>query len=399
MRVFHYEAISQQGDFCHGSVEVKSSDDLRHYLNGQQLELIRYRRDYFQCLSTKRLSTQDIYFLALEWSQMLQAGLPLLDLIALQVQQEKQKHRRLWLQSIHIKLEQGQCLSDALENDQRLNKTFITAIKAGEQSGSLDQCLYRLAESFEHQLHIKQKVQQALIYPLFAGTTLAAVAVYLLHSLVPQLADFLHSMSVELPWYTAWLIAMSDGITSNGLKLLLGGLFGITILVFSYWRWRSLRLWIDKIILSIPVIGKAKQHAIYAQMYDSLGLFYQSGVSWVDATRSTAQGLSNLFIQSLLLEVSESITTGAGVSKSFQCLSGLSDIERRLLSTGEKSGSLDKVLPRLAKYRLKQLNSQVENAIELIQPTLIFFIGGFMLWIVAAVFLPIYDLVAHIGGV
>lgn len=392
MTYYKYTAIDQYGHQQRGYMEMPTEQALMHYLQQQGLELLLIRHAQASRWLTPRIGTHLLVVLCVQLEQLLQAGIPLLQSISALAEQCEHQGMRSALWALHRDLEAGQLLSQALQSQPKIFPSlFGQLVEAGERTGQLPQMFGHLAHTLQWQSALTTQVRQGLTYPGLLCLMVIIAAYVMLTFLVPQLSGFLLSLGQTLPWSTQLLLHLSAAVTTYGGWWLLGWLVLLSGLGLAVRRSDTHRVLLDRLLLKLPVIGKLLQQLLLARVCRYLGLMYQAGIPLLQALQWCQPLLGNRAIERALADIQQQVEAGETLASSFAATGQFPSLMVRMLGVGETTGGLDRMLFQLAAFYDRELQTRLQALLRLLEPVLTILLGGMLLFLMAAVLLPIYD--------
>lgn len=398
MKEYRYRAVNTAGEIVRGKQAAESPRDLEDRLARQQLELLEAsvpRQGW--SLRPRSLPVRDLINVLIHLQTLSAAGVPLLDALIDLRDSSDAATIRGFVADLVDRIEGGAPLSRAMaESPWPIDEVVINLVMTGETTGKLPEVLHEIIENLKWTDEVVQQTKKVLRTPAFTGAVVLAAVVFLLVYLVPQLLQFIASMGGEVPVQTRALMWTSRHLISHGYLLVavpvaLWGFVRLLTRRSTVWRER-----IDDWKLRVPPIGPILKKIIMARFANSFALMYRSGVSVIDAI-GYCRGLSNNYAYQRALESAlQGITEGQKISDAFGRLSLFPPLVIRMLRVGENTGALDRSLDNVSYFYRREVNDAVEKLQASIQPALTFFLGGMVAWIISAVLLPIYDLIATI---
>lgn len=400
---FHYTAFNQQGALQKGTIHAENAKMARHLLREQNLlpisvytaqeNKIGFSQLLKNLLPTQQLSAKDLALLTRQLATLLSAGLPLTEVLTAVAEHSVQACAQTILRTIKAKVMAGQSLAAALgDYPQFFSGLFCGLIKAGEKSGHLVLVLKRLADYTEQQYTFKQKISQALIYPLTLAGVSVAIIIFLLQYVMPKMIAIYSHLHQQLPWITQILMALSTGIEAWGVYLLAAALFGGWRFYAALKKNEPFREKFQRILLRIPLLGKAIQIIHIARFSQTLAMLCSSGIPIIDGLKTASAIISNLPIRKALLTATERIREGANIHLALKQTNFFPPFAIHLIASGEMSGEIVTVLEHSARQQEEEFFRFMDTLLKLFEPALILFMGGIVLFIVLAILLPIFDL-------
>jgi general secretion pathway protein F len=400
MGAFEYTALDAQGRERKGLIEGDTPKHVRQLLREKQLlpmdiqetaqkEAKQGRRRRFM---RRGLSALDLALLTRQLATLLRSGLPLEETLqAVAEQTEKPRVQRIIL-GVRSKVVEGHPLADGLRDfPQAFPEIYRATVSAGEQSGKLDQVLERLSDYTESRQVMGQQVSNALVYPIVLLVLSFAIVSFLLAYVVPQVVAVFQSSNQELPLATRILIGMSDVIRHYWFYALIV----IGAAVWGFLRWLKspeARLRFDRFLLRVPVAGKLIRGLNTGRFSRTFSILTASAVPVLEALRISAEVVTNMPMKRAVEEAALRVREGAPIGRSLAARKLFPPMMIHLISSGESSGELEKMLERAATNQEREMDGLLANMTNLLGPMMVVFMGGVVMFIVVALLLPIFQL-------
>jgi general secretion pathway protein F len=400
MAAFEYTALDAAGKERRGLIEADTPKHARQLVRDKQLlpmeiqeaaqsELKRSRARGFM---RRGLSTLDLALLTRQLATLLRSGLPLEEsLQAVAEQTEKPRVQRIIL-GVRSKVVEGHPLADGLRDfPQAFPEIYRATVAAGEQSGKLDSVLERLSDYTESRQVMGQQVSNALVYPIVLMVLSFAIVSFLLAYVVPQVVAVFEQGHQELPIATRILIAMSDGIRNYWY-------YGVAVLVLGTWGFRrwlrspESRLRLDRALLRVPIAGKLIRGLNTARFARTFSILTASAVPVLEALKISADVVNNLPMKNAVVDAALRVREGAPIGKSLAARKIFPPMMIHLISSGESSGELEKMLERAAGNQEREMDGLLSTMTNLLGPFMVVFMGAVVMFIVIALLLPIFQL-------
>ncbi|ARG97455.1 GspF family T2SS innner membrane protein variant LspF [Legionella micdadei] len=399
MGAYHYQALNKSGSTKKGVIEADSERQARQFLREQGLvpTQIRALAKQQQSRSKDKISAQDLSLLTRQLATLLAAGIPVEEsLRGVSEQTEKDKVRGLII-GVRSKVLEGYGLAQAMgEFPNAFPELYRATVGAGEQTGRLDMVLEKLADYTENQQQTRQKVQQALIYPLLMVIVSTGIISFLLAFVVPKIIEVFSSSGQELPNMTKVLINLSQWIKSYGLIALLG----IIILLVSFKKSLSnikIHTAWHKILLKLPVSSYLVRSVNVARYIHTFGILFAAGVNVLETMRVSASLITNLVMRNAFDLATIRVREGGSISQSLKETGFLSPMATHLIASGEKSGQIAAMMEKAASHLDNEVKRLIDTALTLLEPLIILFMGAVVLFIVLATLLPIFSMEQLVG--
>ncbi len=288
----------------------------------------------------------------------------------------------------------GEPLSSALEHSGAgFARYYIAAIRAGETSGVVSTVFEELAAHLENVGTDRAQISTALIYPAFVASVSLVVCAILMINVAPEIVAMFEMSGRPLPELTQWILAISDWIQTH-IPLLAALLAAAIATAIASSRVRTMRNMRDRVFLRLPVIGRLMRLSAAVQYLRTLALVLTSRHAVLSAVDSATEVLMVARFQREAALVSDAVRSGESLSDALKRLSIIPPVARQLIDAGEASSRLARMSERAAVLVENGLSTERKRIAALLEPMLMMLVGGFVLVIVLAVLLPIFDLQA-----
>jgi general secretion pathway protein F len=399
MGAFEYTAVDTGGRESRGILEGDTARHVRQLLRERQLLPVTVNAVSEQEKSQKRsfslarrVSATDLALFTRQLATLVKAGLPLEEsLLAVSQQTERERVQSIVL-GVRAKVMEGHTLADGFADFPRVfPEIYRATVSAGEQAGHLDTVLERLADYTENREEIRQKVMGAMLYPIALTVMCLMIVSGLLVYVVPKVVNVFRSSHAELPIMTRVLISVSDFLRLRGIYILIIAVVGFIFL--SRWlaqpgpkrRYHLLQL-------RLPLIGKLSRGFNTARFTRTLSILTGATVPVLDALRIAGEVVTNLPMRDAVAEASLRVSEGASIGRSLAISKLFPPMTIHLIQSGESSGELENMLERAAISQERELDGLLTAIVGLLGPGLIVLMGLFVMGIVFAMLLPIFQM-------
>ena len=397
---FKYEALDGQGRAQAGVLSAQSQDAAIAALQRKGLTLtnITLASDggilgRLQNISFfGGVSNRDLVLLSRQIATLFEAQVSALRVFRLLAEQSEKPYLRTVLTTVSDDLQSGTSISQSLARHPKVFSDFYTnMVRAGEESGKLDQTFLFLADYIDRSYELTSKARNALVYPGFIFITFVAVMVLMLTVVIPKIGSILADSGQTMPFYTQVVLNLSSFLTSFGIfifiALIIGGYF-----VYRYAQTPPGRMAMSRLKISIPYIGQLYQKLYLSRIADNMHVMLTSGISAVRALEISATVVGNDVYEQILREAMEAVKGGSAMSAVFiQYPREVPSIMVQMLKIGEETGEMGNILDRLAKFYTREVNAAVDTLVSLIEPVMIVLLALGVGFLLAAVLLPIYN--------
>jgi general secretion pathway protein F len=399
MGAFEFVALDKVGKQSKGLIEGDTAKHVRQILRDRQLLPVQVtevaqkearRQSSFSV--RKGVSTSELAMLTRQLASLSQSGLPLEEALLAVAQQNEQPRTKSILLGVRSKVMEGHTLADGLgEFPQAFPDLYRATVAAGEQSGHLDVVLERLADYTEARQILRQKVTNALIYPIVLVVMSVGIISFMLATVVPRIVGVFENSSGELPRLTRWLIASSDFLRDYWILLILG----TVALTYGIWWLLSKegpRQKYHQFLLRMPVFGKLSRGINTARFTRTFSILAGSGVPILDALKISAEVIENLPMRFAVNEATLRVREGTSISKALSASKLFPPIMMHMIASGEAGGRLEEMLSRTADYQEREVDGLIATLLGILQPLLIVLMGAIVMTIVLAILQPIFEI-------
>jgi type IV pilus assembly protein PilC len=371
--------------------------ELRLKKMGLDLIIARPVRSQGPSISGGSIKRQDLITFCFDLEQVSRAGIPLIDgLRDLRESMENPRFREI-LTSILEDIEGGKTLSLALGGFPRVfNTVFVSLIRAGELSGTLTEVFENLGATLKWQDELVSQTRRLLVYPALVFVVVTGVMVFLLLYLVPQITQLLKTMGMELPIQTRILIWLSNFTATWWPVLLVLPITSAVVIAFMVRTRPRSRYLFDYVILHLPVTGEILQKIILARFANFFALMYRSGITILEAVKTSEDIVANRVIADGLQRAGQQINAGESMSEAFRNLGMFPPLVIRMIRVGETTGALDTALMNVTYFYNRDVRDSVDKALKLLEPTLTLVLGGMLALILFSVLTPVYDVLGKL---
>ncbi len=400
MAAYEYQALDAKGRRKHGVLEADSARLVRQQLREQGLtplevtETVEKARREASGFSLFRpsMSTGDLALITRQLATLVAAALPIEEsLKAVAEQCEKPKQRTL-ISAVRGKVLEGHAMAEAMATFPSVfDQLYRAMVAAGEKSGHLEKVLNRLADYTEQHQQMKNKLMQAMIYPIVLTLVAVGVIAILLSSVVPKVVEQFVHMKQQLPLSTRILMGASDFVRDYGLAVVL--LLGCALLFFRWWnRKPERRIRYHALLLRLPVIGRVARGINTARYARTLSILNSSAVPLLEGMRISGEVLTNDYARARLVAASERVREGSSLRTALEQTKLFPPMMLHMIASGERSGELDNMLERAADNQDREFEGQVNIALGVFEPALVVSMAAIVLFIVMSILQPILEL-------
>lgn len=394
--LYQWQAVDTFGKLQTGELLASNASDAHQQLFSFSLQPITVKKQFR--LRAAYWKNADRITLVRQLATLLQAGLPLVNSLILLSTEHSKVPWRCVLQDIARGVKEGKPLSEMLITfPEVFPQIYQHIISIGELTGQLDRCCLQLAIQQEQQAALRAKVKKALRYPLIVISIAIIVTVLMLTMVLPEFAKIYASFDARLPWFTELLMRLSNMLVRYGpaFALLNAVLAVIYIRIYHSqprWRWRE-----QSVLLHIPLLRKLVADSCLSQIFQTLAMTQQAGMTLLTGLDAAATSSTNLLFQRAITDIREQLAVGVPLHTAIGQSPLFPTLCQQLVRIGEESGSLDDILLKLAHWHNQQANELADTMSQSIEPILMVVMGVLVGGLVIAMYLPIFQLGSVMG--
>ncbi len=402
--LFNYRAIEKNGEQADGSIEainvdVAISSLQRRGLIISSIKSTEKQPSIFSNLfsGVSHISNREVVILSRQMATLFEAQVSALQIFKLMAGESENPRPTVRLAQIAEDLQGGNSISKSLSKHPEVFSSFyISMVKAGEESGKLNDSFLMLADYLEHSYEVTSKVKNALIYPAFVVFTFIVVMILMLTKVIPSISQILIDSGQEVPIYTKVVIALSAFFVNYGLFLLIGVVVGGFFLV-RFLRTASGKVSLSRFKIELPYIGDLYRKLYLSRISSNLFTMLASAIPIVRAVEITADVVDNQIYEEILKDSAESIKAGNTLSQAISKHEEMPGILIQMIRVGEETGELGSILKTLSRFYEREVTNAVDTLVGLIEPVMIVLLGLGVGFLLASVLIPIYNISAGIN--
>lgn len=340
----------------------------------------------------ERVTPQELAMITRQLATLVGAGLPLVDCLSALIDQLDTPRVKRVFSQVREQVTEGASFADALKDHPRVfSDLYVSMVRAGEASGSLDVILLRLADYTEANAKLRGKVSSALTYPVLMAVASAVILFLLLAFAVPQITRIFAETGQDLPLITQILLGISGFMQEYWWVIAI--LVAIAGLVFrSSLQTPTGRERYDRNILRVPYAGTLLKKVALARFSRTLSTLLTSGITLLQALDIVKSVVSNTILSKAISEARDSIREGHSIAPPLQRSGLFPSMLIHMIAVGERSGELETMLAKAADAYDNEVEMSVASLTSIMEPIMILVMGGIVLFIVLAILLPIFEM-------
>jgi len=400
MAIYAWKGKNRYGDAVAGERVANSPEELGRALQREQISVssIVPKKEGLKIpfLKREKVKLKELAVFSRQMSVLIDAELPLIQSLNILSAQTNNKYFKSVLNRVREDVEAGSSLNQAMRKfPKAFDDLYCNLVASGEQSGSLDVMLQRLAEYNEKTVKLRAQVRQAMIYPAAIITFALVVAVFLIWKVIPIFAGIFRELNATLPWLTLGIVKLSDFLQGNIFYLFLGVIGAVFL--FRYYRKTRQGQWaIDRLLLKLPMFGKLLAKVSISRVTRTLSTLLSGGVSMLESLKITAATAGNVLIEKSVMDVRRQVSEGRSLTQSFSATGRFPFMMSQMVSVGVATGTLDQMLGKLAEFYDDEVSSSVASLLSALEPILLIFVGGLVGALLMSMYLPIFNLMSQV---
>lgn len=399
MPVYIWKGKNRYGDVVGGERVAESIEELTLALQRDQIAIISIKpkraMPAIPFLKREKVGLKELSIFSRQLSVLIDAELPLIQSLGLLAEQQKNKYFSRVINEIKEDVEAGSAFHQALRKHPKVfDDLYCNLVASGEQSGSLDVMLRRLAEYQESMIKLRAKVRQAMIYPSAIITFAIVVAIFMLWKVIPVFGGIYQELGAELPALTAFVLALSRFV-QRFIILIIIGLIALVI-VFRQWKKTPAgREVVDRTMLRVPIMGNLMKKIALSRFTRTLSTLISGGVPMLESLRIASTTTGNVIIERQIMNARQLVAEGKSLNDALK-EAGQGQFPTmmvQMVNVGESTGTLDEMLSKLASFFDDEVDNAVNALLSALEPLVLIFVGGIVGGLVISMYLPLFNLI------
>lgn len=400
MSLFNYKAVDAQGVERLGTIDALNIDLAigalqRRGLILSSIDPAEGKADSLLSMNLSifdRVRSSDVVMISRQITTLFEAQVSALRAFRLLASEARTPKLADILTAVGNDIQSGSSIANALSRHEDVFSPFyVNMVRAGEETGKLDETFAFLADYMDRNYEITQKAKNALIYPAFIVFTFIVVMMLMLTLVIPRLATMLDEVGQAVPVYTRAVIALSTFVSEYFLLVLL---LVVAMVVFfvRYGRSENGVQFLSRARLQIPIIGGIYQKLFLSRVSDNLSTMLKSGIQMLRGLEITSQVVGDSTYERIMGQVAQDVKAGLPVSEAMRKHPEMPGIVVAMMKIGEETGNMGKILETMARYYRREVNNAVDTLVSLIEPVMIVALALGVAVLLASVLVPIYNI-------
>jgi len=404
MASYGYEVINKMGKELKGSIDADTLEQAREKLKQQGFIVLSLKEE---SLLTKdinisfgnKISARDMSVFCRQFVSMSRAGVSIMECLSLLREQTENEVLAKAIAQIHADVQKGESLAESMrKQDKVFSNLMVTTVAAGEESGSLDISLERMAAQYEKSARTAAMIKKAMIYPIVVACLAVGIIIVMLTFVIPQYTEMFDSLGTELPWITKAVVSASDFLMAYWY-IIIPVVIVIAVLISWYLKTPAGKLFTSQMAIRIPMFRNLTVKSACSQLARTLSTLIAAGVPLVEAVEITANTMQNVLFRDAMLEARDEVIKGVPLSEPLQQCGLFPPMLYHMVRIGEESGSTEEMLTKLADYYDEEVEMATQSLMAAMEPLIIIVLAGIVCVILAAIMAPMltmYDALDNI---
>jgi len=408
MSQFRYTGRDARGQKVSGTLDASSADAVAGELLAKQITPLTVEAEHAaevdvlavlrEKMRRKKVDLEELIIFCRQMYSLAKAGVPIIRAIAGLGESNRNLYFREVLQEVRNDLESGQAMAVALHAHPKVfNRLFVSMISVGENTGQLDQAFRQLASYLELERDTRKRIKQATRYPIFVLAAMGVALTIINLFVIPAFAKVFAQFKAELPWATRALIGTSEFFQAWWWAMLLALIGGL----YAFFRWiatdEGALIW-DRWKLRLPIVGGVFERIALARFTRTFAMMYRAGVPLLQTLTINSASVGNRHIGQAIIAMRESVERGEALTRSAANSGLFTPLVLQMMAVGEETGALDDLFVEVADFYEQEVDYDLKQLADAIEPILIVAMGAMVLVLALGVFLPMWELASAAKG-
>lgn len=394
--IFVYKGLDRSGSKVDGEIEGLNASLVKAQLRSKGIVASSVKKkptSLFGGSGGGKITAGDIAVFARQMTTMMRSGVPLVQSFEILANGTDNPAMKKLISSLKADVEGGSSVAQALaKHPKHFDDLFVSLVEAGEQSGTLEDLLNKIATYKEKTEAIKKKVKKALSYPIIVLVVAFVVTAILLIYVVPQFEETFKSFGADLPAPTKFVVSLSEWMQANWYVVLAAVIIAAIAFIQTKKTVPSFSHWVDKMSLKMPIFGNITEKSILARFSRTLATMFAAGVPLIEAMDSVAGATNNYIYEQATYKVRDEVATGDQLNQSMKRTGLFPNMLLSMVAIGEESGNVDEMLNRVADFYEEEVDNAVDAMSAAMEPMIMAFLGVIIGGLVVAMYLPIFKM-------
>jgi type IV pilus assembly protein PilC len=400
MPTFSYTARDRSGTSSNGVIAARDATEVREVLRNKELFVTTLREQAgpaapgasFQFFKSKKVKLKELVVMSRQMATLVRAGISIVECLHAVGAQTENATLKQAINEIRLDVLTGSTLTDAMRKHSRiLNEMYVSLVQAGETGGVLERTLEIAATQFDQEAELREKVAAAFVYPMVVLVASVGVVFFMLVFIVPVFAKVYDQFHAVLPPVTLALVFLSNCILHYWWIVMAAG-YGAAFGIKKYIQTPAGRTMFDKLMLKIPLLGPLNRKIAVARFTQTFAGAIKAGVPILRALAISAQTSGNVVIMEAIRKVANFVKEGSTLTVPLEQTGQFPPMVTRMIAAGEQSGNLDTMLEEVTHFYNRDIEYTVNKLTKILEPAMTVVVGGIVLFVLLALYMPIFNL-------
>ena len=405
MAIYLYRGRDNSGAAVEGSLQAGSREVAVSQLMQRGITPLKIQqqkalpaKDGKTVQRSRKIKSEELVLFTRQLYALTKAGVPIIRALTGLAESANNDQLRTVLQDISEQLVGGSDLASAFRRHPKLfSPIYVSMIHIGESTGNLDDALLRLVGHLEMERETKKRIKSALRYPIMVVSAITIAMVVVTMFVIPSFSSVFNKLGADLPFATLILISVSE-FMQNWWHVLLAGLVVGGIAFRQFISTDEGAVWWDRTKLNIPLIGSIFERIALARFSRSFSMMLTAGVPILNSLSIVAASVGNKYIGNAVSDLGDGVQRGEGLTNTAQRTGLFTPLVLQMMSVGEETGSVDRLLDEVADFYEEEVDYELKQLSDAIEPILLVFLGALVLVLALGVFLPVWELSGAVSG-
>lgn len=393
MNKYSYKAVNPQGKYIKGIVNANSPSELSAILKSDDLEILSYRieKDEIFSISLSRVKPTDLVTTFIHLEQLDKAGVSIIDSISDLKSTSDSGSVKTLMTEIYESIKNGALFSESMaKRPDVFSSVYVGLVASGEKTGNLSKSFSSIVDDLKWNIEFKRKVRKASVGPSFAIFMMLGIIGLMMGLVVPRVTGFLAMQDIDLPGSTVALIAVSDFVKMHwAIIIVFVPSLYITLKILG--KIDNIGVKMDLVKLKLPVFGPILTKLDAARFCKFFTMTFRSGLGVIECLDSASMVVKNDAFRRNISFIKVQVSEGQSLAKTIAGSNYFPPLVTRMFKVGEESGNMEEALQNITFFYDREINDAIDRLVMMIQPALTIVMGSMILWVVSAVFGPIYS--------
>lgn len=399
MPEFLLKYADARGEIKQQVAEADSEKELRDRMTQQGFLIysIKPRGELASRLAVgrKKINIEKFLIFNQQFLTLIRAGLPILKSLDLLAERLTDAKLSPHIKAVRDEVKNGTQLSEAFSRQKVFPPIYITSVLAGEKSGALGDVIDRFISYQKLSIAVRKKILLSLLYPAVLVFLVSCLIAFMITYVVPNFATLYSSLNAELPTITLWLLAVG----TTGRNYVLGGVVLIIAGILALRLWSTTETGgraMERVQMKLPVMGEIYTKYQVAQLSRVLSTLLMGGIPLVQALEAAGESMGSRSLKAALETTRKSVREGQPLSASLNATGIFPPLAIDMIEVGESTGALPAMLTSVAEFFEDDVSTRMTAAMSLIEPMIMLFMGGFVAFVLVALYMPIFSLAERV---